>query len=188
MIEKSHIEGGEEHLSEVQTKRALMAHENKLQAQAEKKAAESKKAVGDALEYYLGSSEYTEVHIVRCDQCKADLCLEVLDPKQVHMWKATHHQGRRRITLGDSMMSHRKRLDGVMGYKCICGNNTINSSVELGELPTVKSPSGPAAIPIIEPHHEAAVRNRMARENYKADTETNGAFTRIESFTIERIK
>jgi hypothetical protein len=110
------------------------------------------------------------------------------------MFLNTHHQGRRRITLGDEeypggrLLSHRRRLDGVMGYRCICGNNTIASAPELGNVPTVTNPAGISAIPVIEPHHEAAVRLAIARSGYKPDVEVVGNKTRIESFTVERIK
>ena len=139
------------------------------------------------IDYYL--KNYPQVQIVRCNKCKKDLCLEVLDPSAIPKYSLSHHQSMRRIELaGSPLLSSRKRLDGVMGYRCRCGNNTINSKVELGLLPHVDNPNGPAMIPTIEPHHEAMVRLEIANQHYKPDVEVTGDETRIETFTVKRIK
>lgn len=132
---------------------------------------------------------YPRVQIVRCNECKKDLCLEILEPQGYEKYILSHHEGMRRIELaGSPLLSSRKRLDGVMGYRCRCGNNTINSPIELGIIPHVKNPTGPAMIPSIEPHHVAAVQDAMRNQNYKPDIEETGNIKRIETFTVERLK
>ncbi len=139
------------------------------------------------IDYYL--KNYPQVQIVRCNKCKKDLCLEILDPSAIPKYSLSHHQSMRRIELaGSPLLSSRKRLDGVMGYRCRCGNNTINSKVELGLLPHVDNPNGPAMIPSIEPHHEAMVKLEIAKQKYKPDVEVTGDKTRIETFTVEKLK
>lgn len=174
MIHKSSID--EKHARHISD---LIANESEPDARAEAKA---------MLDYYLRN--FQRVQIVRCDKCKKDLCLEILDPEKFAHCKAnSHHEGLRRIEIaGSPLLSSRKRLDGVMGYRCKCGNNTINSSIELGLIPSVKNPVGPAMIPAIEPHHEAMVRLEIAKRNYKPDVEVIGNKTRIETFTVERLK
>ena len=146
----------------------------------------------ETLEFYLSSANYTEVYIVRCDACGNDLCLEVLEPATQHKYMETHHQGRRRITLGFDeapdgyLLSHRKRLDGAMGYQCICGNDTIISPAE--KTLSRKAPSGKRFIPPLEPHQEAFFRAKQARSNFKPDVEENGDSLRVETFTVERLK
>lgn len=141
----------------------------------------------EVLDYYL--KNYPQVQIVRCNKCKKDLCLEILDPSAIPKYTLSHHQAMRRIELaGSPLLSSRKRLDGVMGYKCRCGNNTIVSKVELGLIPHINNPTSPAMIPSIEPHHEAMIAINIAKTHYKPDVEVNGSKTRIETFTLERLK
>lgn len=127
---------------------------------------------------------YKVVQIVRCDKCGADLALEILDEDQYQMNLSSHPDGLRRITLGDSLLSSRLRLDGVMGYQCKCGNNTLMASIESGIVPVATG----GIVPSIEPHHEAAVRLAIATNGYKPDVAKDKTKTKIESFTIERLK
>ena len=146
----------------------------------------------EILDFYL--KNYEIVQVVRCDGCGSDLCIEVLDPDQYVMnLHHYHHEGLRMIELsGAPLLSRRKRLDGDMGYECKCGNNTLNSEVELGLIPSIKVKKGttvmPGAIPTIQPHHEAAVRLEIAKQHYVPDVKINGAFKTTETFTVERIK
>ena len=173
MIHKSSIDA--KHVPQISS---LLQEEPEPSARAEAK---------EVLDFYL--KNFPEVQIVRCKKCKSDLCLEVLEPQAFDKYIVSHHQGYRRIELsGSPLLSSRKRLDGAMGYRCKCGNNTINSSIELGLIPSVKNPTGPAMIPSVEPHHEAMVRLEIAKRNYKPDVEVIGNKTRIETFTVERLK
>lgn len=140
------------------------------------------------LKFYM--QHYSRVQIVRCLKCKKDLCLEILDPDTyTRDLTHSHHEGLRRIEIGGSpLLSSRKRLDGQMGYKCACGNNTINSTFELGLLPSINTPTSSSMIPSIQPHHEAMVKLEIAKNHYKPDVEVNGNKTRIETFEIERLK
>lgn len=172
MVEATHIEPETaEHITPVLGNKS--PEENKANAQ-------------EIIDYYL--REYDEVQIVRCGGCGADLCLEILDKAQYQQNLLSHHKGYRRITLGDSLHSSRKRLDGVMGYQCKCGNNTIISEIERGIVPQITAVNGQAYIPAIEPHHEAMVRIEMAKQGYSPDTTIDGNKTTVETFVTERIK
>lgn len=144
----------------------------------------------EVIDFYLNDPQYVEVHIVRCDACKSDLALEVLNPQETGRYFGQHHRGMRRVVLGTSgpLLSSRKRLDGLMGYKCMCGNNTIIADIEKGIVPQVKAPI--LHIPTIEPHHEAMIKLQMSKNGHKPDLEVSddGKFVRHESFTAERLK
>lgn len=146
----------------------------------------------EIVDFYL--KNYEIVQVVRCDGCGNDLCIEVLDPDQYMMNKTHyHHEGLRMIELtGGTLLARRKRLDGTMGYECRCGNNTLNSEVELGIIPSIKVKKGsalaPAAIPTIQPHHESMVADQITKSGYEPDIKVDGAFKTIETFTIERLK
>ncbi len=151
-----------------------------------------KQVLQETLDFYLNSSDYAEVYLVKCNGCGQDMCLEVLEPATQHQFAETHHEGRRRITLGFEdapdgyLLSHRKRLDGAMGYECICGNTTIIAESEQGLAR--KHPSGGDYLPPLEPHQVAKFRANLAKAQIAPDIEANGDVTRIESFTVERLK
>lgn len=144
----------------------------------------------EVIDFYKTDKQYSEVHIVRCDKCGADLCLEVLNPNEVGRHFGSHHRGMRRIVLGSSgpLLSSRKRLDGLMGYRCICGNNTIIADIEKGIVPQLKGPV--THIPTIEPHHEAMIKLHMAKNHHQPDIEKSddGKTIRHETFTVEKLK
>lgn len=144
----------------------------------------------EVINFYLNDPQYSEVHIVRCDKCNADLCLEVLNPAEVGAHFAGHHRGMRRIVLGTDgpLLSSRKRLDGLMGYRCMCGNNTIIAEIEKGLIPQAKAPI--AHIPTIEPHHEQLIKLQMAKNHHVPDIEKSldGKKIRHETFSVERLK
>lgn len=144
----------------------------------------------EVLDFYLKDKKYTKVQIVRCNRCGSDLCLEILNPAQVGTFFGQHHEGMQRVVLGSSgpLLSSRKRLDGLMGYRCACGNNTIIAEIEKGIVPQVKAPV--MHIPTIEPHHEAMIKLQMSKNGHKPDLEVleNGKFIRHETFTVERLK
>ena len=172
MIDKNHIDA------------ATSAHVSNILVEDPEPGARA--TAKETIDYY--TSNFPHVQIVRCDGCGKDLCLEVLDPQAFDKYVHSHHDGLRRIMLENSpLLSSRKRLDGVMGYECLCGNNTINSTVELGLLPTVNNATGPSMIPDIEPHHVAMVAIQIAKTHYKPDVKVTGNKTRIETFTVERI-
>lgn len=143
----------------------------------------------EVLDHYLNDPQYIEVHIVRCNKCKSDLCLEVLNPKEAGHYLSQHHRGMRRIVLGTSgpLLSSRKRLDGLMGYRCLCGNNSIIADIEKGIIPQIKTPI--LHIPSIEPHHETLVRAQMAKGHVPdKEVSADGKKIRNETFTTERLK
>ncbi len=109
MINASHTQGGDSLDETLAKPKPQSHHQQELQ---------------EVIDFYLRDPAYTEVHLVRCNNCNNPMCLEVLEPASVYKYQETHHQGRRRITLGFDdapdgyLLSHRKRLDGVMGYQC----------------------------------------------------------------------
>lgn len=170
-------------------------HISDEEAQGVNKALEAKgpdltSTAQEVIDFYLKDKQYTEVHIVRCNKCNEPLCLEVLNPNEVGAHFGAHHRGMRRIVLGHNgpLLSSRKRLDGLMGYRCMCGNNTIIAEIEKGLVPQAKAPI--AHIPTIEPHHEAMIKLEMAKGHHKPDIEKSldGKFIRHETFTAERLK
>ena len=169
------------HKSSIDEKTAK--HIDDVLAQPPEPAKEDAKAV---ISFY--KKNYKRVQTVRCNKCKELLCLEILDPEKYTAMLAYHHEGLRRIELlGSPLLSSRRRLDGVMGYQCLCGNDTRNSKVELGIVPSVPVATNPAMIPVLEPHHAAMVRLEMAKQHYTPDVEEMGNKTRVETFTVERI-
>ena len=151
--------------------------ESELVAQSEP-AKEDAKAV---VAFY--KKNFKRVQTVRCNKCKQLLCLEILDPEKFTAMLPYHHEGLRRIELiGSPLLASRKRLDGVMGYQCSCGNDTTNSQIELGIVPHANK-----QIPTLEPHHVAMVQQAIAQNKYVPDVEEMGDKKRIETFTVERI-
>jgi len=224
MNNANHIQGGGSHIREVMD-------------EIVNKPKDHRHEVKEALDFYLNSDDYTEVYIVRCDNCGNDMCLEVLEPATQQAFAETHHEGRRRITLGFEdapdgyLLSHRKRLDGMMGYQCgamvvnpkhaqqvreyegfnkvqldlndgdtsvalhrtvtepeliPCGNNTIISTHERGY--TRKGAGGNDYLPSLEPHQMAKLQAQMVRTGRELDIVKHGNLTRLESFTVERLK
>lgn len=175
MINKTHIsDEGAKGISEAIAKKDTAPTEN----------------VQDTIDFYMKDPKWVEVHVVKCNMCNSDLCLEVLNPREAPSLKGQHHRGMRRIVLGTSgpLLSSRARLDGLMGYRCMCGNNTIIADIEKGVIPQVKAPV--LHIPSIEPHHESLVKLTMARNGHKPDIEVSddGKTVRQETFTTVRLK
>jgi len=131
----------------------------------------------DILKYYVDN--YTEVYYLICDKCKQSLALEVLDLSKPN---PHHHQARQVIPITDKLKSSRPRLDGAMGYQCVCGNDTRMSAVEAGIIPQGPYPSD------ILPHHEAQIRERIAQLNYHPDIRLKGKDIITETFRVRRIK
>jgi hypothetical protein len=119
----------------------------------------------DTVDFYL--KNYQFVQIVRCLRCGSDLCLWYLDPGKVRQNMAQlHHMGLTRVQLSDNLRSTRMRHDGLMGYKCICGNNSLLADIEKNIVPQAKG-----VIPSDELHTGALVRKKMLATNFTPKTE-----------------
>lgn len=125
------------------------------------------------IDFYLDN--YPEVELIVCEQCNAELFLYFLDPQMAPSFGQNHTRGMQRVVLSGKAHSSRKRLDGHMGYKCRCGNDSILAETEIGIVPQLKfDVSGQLLNPTqnldIGPHHIAAVKLVMARDGDLAKT------------------
>ena len=84
-----------------------------------------------ATEFY--TQHYPEVYVIHCGDCGDALGIEVMGAVE---GLQANELGLTVITLGDKLASSRARHDvdengqRIMGYSCICGNNTILSPLE----------------------------------------------------------
>ena len=144
------------------------------------------------IDFYV--QNYPEVEVVACDSCKQDMCLWYLDPKMAGRFSQMHHRGMQRVTLSGALLATRKRLDGHMGYQCICGNDSRLGSAEVGIVPVLKrDASGQVVNPDesleVYPHHEAAVKLIMARDGDRTKIEDlKGGEQVIDGFIHRRLK
>lgn len=114
----------------------------------------------DIANFYKKHYDYVEM--VTCGNCKRDLCLFVLDREQVKQNMGAHPMGLRRIVLGitnSPLLSSRKRIDGTMGYRCICGADTIHTEAETR---VIQEKGWPGVIPSQDPHIEYEIHKRVA--------------------------
>lgn len=137
---------------------------------------------------------YPSVELVTCKKCKLPLCLWVLDEKQTQDNMRMHPNGYRRITIGDSLLSTRSRLDGEVGYKCKCGNDSILASSEFGIVPQLKySKEGELLNPGIgldlQPHHIAVYEQSAADSGYTPKRKQLSVKKfQLDNFITEKIK
>lgn len=159
--------------------KTLMRQPNKEEDAA--RAAEAKEIV----KFYKDNFDF--VQLVVCENCGKDLCLWVLDRDQVQSNMTNHHLGLRRIVIGENLMSSRKRLDGAMGYECVCGADTRLSPVEQGILE--ETPWHGGTVPAIDPHIEAKIKQKIIATNFKPDVkDLDNGDTSIEGFTHKTLK
>lgn len=148
-------------------------------------AAAQKKEAKEIVKYYKDNFDF--VQLVSCENCKADLCLWVLDRDQVQPNMVNHHLGLRRIAVGNNLMSSRKRLDGAMGYECICGADTRLSPIEKGILE--ETPWYGGTVPAIDPHVEAKIKQKIIATNFQPEVKDLGhGDTSIEGFQHKILK
>lgn len=118
---------------------------------------------------------YGEMHVVTCNVCNTDLCIEIAGNIE---GQAMHPNGYTVIPISDKLLSTRVRLDGMMGYQCLCGNDTRANIIE-----EALSPTG-----AMHPHEVAAIHKQMAAVRYKPDIKQKGNKQIRETFTVERIQ
>lgn len=152
----------------------------------DREQAEAEKAK-DILRFYI--NHYPEAYVLICDGCHEKLAIEYLDLSAPN---PNHHQGRQVVAISNKLSSFRMRLDGAMGYKCACGNNTILAGIEDGIVPVAKRRSnGLLQIPEggmeLHPHHIGQVQERIKKLRYKPDIRLKGKDTIIETFRVRRL-
>jgi hypothetical protein len=126
-----------------------------------------KKEAKEIVKYYKQNFDF--VQLVTCTTCGSDLCLWVLDREQVQPNMVNHHLGLRRIVVGNSLLASRKRLDGAMGYHCVCGADTRLSPIEKGILE--EEPWHGGTVPAMEPHIEAKIKQKIIATNFQPDVQ-----------------
>lgn len=127
------------------------------------------------LDYY--KKNYDFVQAVYCQSCGALLCLWILEPQSVKRYMHMHPDGLRRIELGDQLLNTRLRYDGVVGYQCACGANSLVANVEKGY-----ATQSSTHIPADAPHVAALVKRKILATNYKPKVEEIDGNTVIEGF------
>lgn len=145
----------------------LMAQDDDKQSEFE---AAQKNEAKEIVKYYKDNFDF--VQLVKCTACEADLCLWVLDKSQVQSNMTNHHLGLRRIVIGNNLLASRKRLDGAMGYQCICGAESRLSPIEKGILE--EQPWYGGTVPAIDPHVEAKIKQKIIATNFKPDVQDLG--------------
>lgn len=144
------------------------------------------------IDFYV--KNYPEVELIICDNCGEKLFLYFLDPQMAPAYGQNHHRGMQRVVLSGKAHSSRKRLDGHMGYKCRCGNDSILAAVEDGIVPQLKFDKkgkllNPHENMDLGPHHAAAVKLVMARDGDLAKTKKLPSGEQVvDGFITRRIK
>jgi len=125
------------------------------------------------LDYYM--QHYSEVHIVTCNKCKADLGIEIRG--EISGYK-TNDLGFTVLPFGNHLLASRVRTDGSMGYQCKCGNDTRGTQIE-----EALSPTG-----TFLPHEVAAIKQRQIEVGWNPKVKVSGKKEIHETFTRERVK
>jgi hypothetical protein len=146
----------------------------------------------ETIKFYSATSNV--VRLVSCNRCNSPLCLWILDEKQQRANQQLHAEGLRRITIGGSLLSSRLRLDGQVGYRCKCGNNSIINDAEKGIVPQIHYDQNgvvmnPETSLDIQPHHVAAYQQRVQKASWEPNIIQHGnGVSELEGFTTEIIK
>ena len=131
----------------------------------------------EAVDYYL--AHYDEVHIVTCSKCKDDIAIEVRGQVSGIMPNST---GFTVIPISNKLLGSRVRMDEhapgepMIGYLCLCGNDTRASVIE-----EKASPSGQFL-----PHEQAVIMERLKNHKPKFRQTKNKQYH--ETFVRERVK
>lgn len=146
---------------------------------------------------------YQEVYLLRCLNCLRVIGVECAPANGSEL---VTDRGRALFTYQDLCLSVRQRLDTnaqgmkMMGYECVCGNQTKLATVETGLVATQtvllnksgdvvsKSKPIPASSPYEMAQIAATVRLAQASSQTSADYELNETVERFESFQLERVK
>jgi hypothetical protein len=162
---------------------------------------QDKNEVAEMVDFY--KAQFNELYTLTCLNCERVIGVEVAP---VRADGVVLDKGRTLYTYKDLCLSARRRGDlnennqPMYGYQCACGNSTLIAQVEKGhvaERTIVKDregkivhDSGPiaAASPFERAQKLKAVQKQQAKDNTKADYETDGNMERYETFKLERVK
>lgn len=139
--------------------------------------------LGEMLDWY--KTHFDEVHTVHCQKCKALLCIECHGGHTIGGQR--DERGLLVIPVGDRMLSHRVRLDQhdsgrMIGYECICGNDTRLSAVE------AKHPPANGWHHELYPHEPHLIREKILQSGHKPKyTERGNAKYYDGKFKVTRI-
>jgi hypothetical protein len=154
-------------------------------------------------EFY--GERYSEVYLIRCLNCRRVIGVECAPAKGAE--GLITDRGRALFTYQNLCLSVRQRSDStdfgdkMMGYECICGNDTKLSKPEKGivaeQTVTVNKISRqvvdkgtplPASSPFELAQAQFEIDKRTIETSYKPDYEVKGAIERFEGFQLERVK
>ena len=128
------------------------------------------------INFYKGN--FRVVHAVTCSECKNTIAVELSDPLSNDLLGlAPNAKGIIVLPVDEKLMATRIRLDGMLGYQCLCGNDTRSCDIE-EEL----SPQGDFL-----PHHVEAIKERMAAVDWHAPIEHKNGKEHRGSFVVERV-
>lgn len=148
---------------------------------------------------------YAEVYLIHCLNCERVIGVECAPT--IGTESLITDRGRALFTYQALCLSVRERIDStpdggkMYGYECICGNRTIDASVELGIVPQQTVHVNSLSKKVIDkgqplralsPFESAdmvqTVKQNEAQSGYKADYELAGNNERYETFKLERVK
>ena len=121
---------------------------------------------------------FADVHIVSCNKCRNSLAIELSHPYSNDLLGLLPNAlGIIVLAVDEKLLSHRVRLDGMIGYQCICGNDTRASEIE-----EALSPNGD-----FHPHEVAAIHEEFANRNWQAPIKHINGKEHRGSFVVERV-
>lgn len=121
---------------------------------------------------------FDTVHVVTCGECKNSLAIELSNPLSNDlMGLSPNSLGIIVLPVDEKLLSHRVRLDGMLGYQCTCGNDTRASEIE-----EALSPMGD-----FHPHEVAAIHEEFAKQNWHAPIKHVNGKEHRGSFAVERV-
>mgnify|MGYP001617561836 CR=1 FL=1 len=137
------------------------------------------------LDYY--KTHYAIVELVVCTSCEHPLCFE-LQGNTAGL--QTDDRGIAVVPVSERMLSHRVRLDKtdegkpMVGYQCICGNDTRLGKIEQGLVP-VGNTMGQVAW---TPFQRAAAAEAINASGKRTKVKVKAGRRHLDTFTVERIK
>lgn len=144
--------------------------------------------IEEMIDFYKGQFEHVDV--VACNKCKERLALIMMggDPMGLQM----NEYGQIIMPISAKLVSHRIRLDEaptgepMLGFQCLCGNDTRIATVEEEYMPESPANSMPTTL---DPFTKNKIRETIRlRKDYKPKFRKQGNTRHFETFKVERIK
>lgn len=121
---------------------------------------------------------FGSVHVVHCKHCKNTIAIELSQPLGNDTLGLTANaHGIIILPVDERLLSSRVRTDGMLGYQCICGNDTRSFDIE-----EKHSPLGDFL-----PHQVDAIQTEMSLTGWQAPVKHKDGKEHRDSFTIERV-